>query len=632
MGFNSTLEVLVKRLSRWITPLVSCGLLLVPLLGLSACGDSASSADAALVEVADVAEETELVAELTPSCLLDEPCDDGDPCTTGDRCDAAGQCQGEAADVDDGLSCTEDGCDSEEGVTHALMDGWCRIDGVCWATDQVSSKDPCAICAVGSPEAWAPNPGAVCDDLDPCTVEDRCVADGCEGTSRDCDDGNACTFDSCDASGCTHEHVNIGCDDGDLCTDDDRCEDGVCQPGTLVVCDDENGCTIDSCDPLLGCLAELDVFACDDGNPCTVDSCDPDEPGSPEDWCSYEAIGSGPCEDGDACTLGDVCVEGACVAGGDSPDCEDDNPCTDDACLPEAGCVNAFNEGPCDDGVACTDVDSCSWGVCVGEEVLSECAGCVYGTLGETLKSTGIQMGSDGKAGSGLDVDDDPTTCAPVGKCDDGVNNALALLSVFINPAFQDGLETGEMIFIIDLIDPTVDGAPFRMDAHFGVPHPSLSPDCPIENDDCIYALPSYNFKPSCAPKISFDNATIEGGILRAGGKDAVFPLVLPFTSTLQVEFAVLWAQLQGTVTVDADTGAIVSVDGIVGGAVPKDNLYETIEAVPQEYFPIDKDQVLDLLDATVDQDIDLDGDGVNDASSIGFRFNMVPAEVQSWQ
>ena len=604
---------------------------LLLLLGAVACaGDFGASADTAVADVPDASDGVDLLPEeVQPACPLDEACDDGDPCTGPDRCDEAGECHGEAVDPDDGLSCTEDSCDPEAGVIHGIMDGWCRIDGVCWEVDQASPKDACAICAAGSAELWAANPDAVCDDEDPCTVDDRCGESGCSGTPRDCDDGNGCTFDSCDASGCTHDFVNIGCDDGDLCTKDDRCEDGVCEPGAPAVCDDGNPCTIDSCDPELGCMSELELLTCDDGNPCTIDSCDPDDPALP---CSYQVIASGPCEDGDACTLGDQCTNGQCVAGVETPVCEDDNPCTDDSCLPTAGCVNTFNEAPCEDGLACTDVDSCSWGVCVGHEVLSSCEGCIYGTEGETLKSTGISMGSDGKAGSGLDVDGDPETCAPIGKCADGVNNALALLSVFINPAFQDGLETGEMIFIIDLIEPSFMGEIFTMDAHFAVPHPTYSPDCPITSDECIYALPSYNFTPGCEPKVHFDNATIEGGELRAGGKDAVFPLVLPFSPTLQVEFAVLWAQIEGSVTADPDTGAILSVDGVVGGAVPKDNLYETINAIPAEYFPIPKAQVLSLLDATVDQDIDLDGDGVNDASSIGFRFNMVPAEVASWQ
>ena len=38
-----------------------------------------------------------------------------------------------------------------------------------------------------------------------------------------------------------------------------------------------------------------------------------------------------PCDDGDTCTLGDTCSEGACLAG-PKLNCDDGNPCTEDVC------------------------------------------------------------------------------------------------------------------------------------------------------------------------------------------------------------------------------------------------------------------------------------------------------------
>lgn len=74
-----------------------------------------------------------------------------------------------------------------------------------------------------------------------------CTPDGvCGVGQKNCDDGNACTFDSCDPRiGCTH---------------------------TQVICDDSNACTRDTCDSQLGCVyTEID---CDDGNLCTNNTCD----------------------------------------------------------------------------------------------------------------------------------------------------------------------------------------------------------------------------------------------------------------------------------------------------------------------------------------------------------------------
>ena len=72
-----------------------------------------------------------------------------------------------------------------------------------------------------------------------------------------------------------------------------------------------------------------------------------------------------PCEDGDACTTGDVGSEGRC-AGGAPPECDDNNPCTDDSCEATGGCMNVVNATPCDDGDACTTTYACVDGTCAG--------------------------------------------------------------------------------------------------------------------------------------------------------------------------------------------------------------------------------------------------------------------------
>jgi len=98
-----------------------------------------------------------------------------------------------------------------------------------------------------------------------------------------CDDANPCTDDVCDpGAGCvsTPNDGNV-CDDAVLCTED-ACLDGVCV-STPVACDDMNTCTDDACDPLTGECVFAPV---------------PDE---------------SPCDDGDACTLEDMCLAGSCA-------------------------------------------------------------------------------------------------------------------------------------------------------------------------------------------------------------------------------------------------------------------------------------------------------------------------------
>jgi hypothetical protein len=65
-------------------------------------------------------------------------------------------------------------------------------------------------------------------------------------SARDCDDGDACTLDACEAAGSTCTHA-------------------------ARTCDDRNPCTVDTCDENGGCsaIAEADGAPCDDGLACT---------------------------------------------------------------------------------------------------------------------------------------------------------------------------------------------------------------------------------------------------------------------------------------------------------------------------------------------------------------------------
>ncbi len=130
-------------------------------------------------------------------------------------------------------------------------------------------------------------------------------------------------------------------------------------------CDDGNPCTIDSCDAGIACVHDGTgvVDLCDDGLDCTVgDSCLGDVGGT----CAGSAdMFATPCDDGDACTTDDACVPGAGVCGGGTAIvCDDLNLCTDDTCDPVVGCAFTNNTAPCDDGNFCTINDVCQGGAC----------------------------------------------------------------------------------------------------------------------------------------------------------------------------------------------------------------------------------------------------------------------------
>ena len=280
--------------------------------------------------------------------MLDTPCDDGDDCTIGDTCQS-GQCKpGVLMNCNDSNPCTDDSCQEGVGCSH------------------VANSDPCS-------------------DNNECTSSDHCLDGDCvfDGTS-DCNDGNACTADGCDPNvGCTYEMTEAPCDDDDICTLGDHCHLGDCISAGSLSCNDSNDCTDDSCEPDTGCVftpnsapcdlendcSTLDYCSqgkcqpgepvdCNDDNPCTSEFCDPVQ------GCVYFA-NSNPCEDGNMCTVDDMCANELCMPG-EAKNCNDGNVCTDDACLPDSGCDYAFNAAPCEDGDVCTEADSCAQGECVG--------------------------------------------------------------------------------------------------------------------------------------------------------------------------------------------------------------------------------------------------------------------------
>jgi hypothetical protein len=279
---------------------------------------------------------------------------DGTACDAQDRCHSDGECLdgvcvGTPITCDDGNACTASACDPAEGCRHPA-----RPDG------------------------------AVCDDGDACTENNTCVGGVCGGTPIVCDDGNPCTDNTCDSAlGCVFSANTDLCDDGDACTTGDQCVEGECV-GTPVVLDTSNPCVVFTCDPATGISQQNVDGPCDDGNPCTLDdgcvdgrcvggtwdSCDDDNVCTAGNCnpagggCEYVPI-PGPCDDGDACTIGDECSDGECRPGRPVP-LDDSNPCVVYECDPEIGVYPVYVEGECDDNNPCTRDDRCLEGRCIG--------------------------------------------------------------------------------------------------------------------------------------------------------------------------------------------------------------------------------------------------------------------------
>jgi len=178
--------------------------------------------------------------------------------------------------------------------------------------------------------------------------------DFCSGVN--CNDNNPCTNDTCNnvpTNQCQHTPA-VTCDtSGDSACQATACSTttGTCQT-TATNCDDGNACTADSCDPVTGCShstspcysatpsnackipscntangACIEINRnCDDGNACTVDSCDPTL------GCVHTAL---TCQS-DSCNTRVCNSTVGCVS---TPvNCDDANPCTSDTCSIGTGC------------------------------------------------------------------------------------------------------------------------------------------------------------------------------------------------------------------------------------------------------------------------------------------------------
>jgi hypothetical protein len=290
--------------------------------------------------------------------------------------------------TDDGVACTIDACDGSGTCVNTPDDTACPPD-----------TNPCTdtICHLTAGCVSINDDTNTCDDGLFCTVGDHCDGGACVASPRDCDDGVACTDDSCDETanacvntpnvancpvstspcysyvcdavgGCTIVYHNgLSCDDGLYCTVGEICTNGSCGGGAPRNCEDGIACTQNSCNETLDtCVTTPQDTLCDDQNQCTDDVC------VVGTGCVFTRDETNVCDDLVYCNGLETCVDGECVDGPDP--CEDTNPCTLCSCdepthecrceceIPEITCPDDL-EFECDDIGPFGDptiVDNCS--------------------------------------------------------------------------------------------------------------------------------------------------------------------------------------------------------------------------------------------------------------------------------
>lgn len=330
------------------------------------------------------------------------PCDDGDACTLTDMC-SDHTCHGTDKPCDDSNECTDDYCEEgtckksfHTGICDDLSD--CTTSDHCESGDCVGTNVPTCVCANNNDCAPLDTDNNLCNGTFVCD-NTACVYVGftitCQPTNT------VCMSVACNPNTGTCEktstHENLSCIPDDGCIVNATCQNGFCE-GTLALCNDDIPCTTDSCENG-GCINIPHSNQCNDNNQCTSDLC------STTSGCTFTTVTLGPCNDGDACTVSDTCINGSCK-GILTCECATDSECTskddgnkcngtfkcvdhqclfdtesivtcdqsnDTTCL-ESTCIQStglcsyvavHNIEPCNDGDACTTEDYCNNGACI---------------------------------------------------------------------------------------------------------------------------------------------------------------------------------------------------------------------------------------------------------------------------
>ena len=191
-------------------------------------------------------------------------CNDGSLCTTSDYC-AIGACAGTAVSCSDGNVCTTDSCLAASGCQHANNTSSCSDSNKCTSGD-VCSNGVCKGKTV-----------VVCDDSNACTTEQCQANEGCIYASAT---GSACKTvggDCIATQSCTAFGVCMGMPK--CLSTTDACSVGACavSVGSAMCtlsnvssrdCNDNNPCTSDSCVAKAGTGCTWSVAPSSDGKNC----------------------------------------------------------------------------------------------------------------------------------------------------------------------------------------------------------------------------------------------------------------------------------------------------------------------------------------------------------------------------
>ena len=379
------------------------------------------------------------------------PCQDSDPCSVQAAC-SDGQCVASDANwcqCTSNANCAvfEDGnlCNGSLYCNKAAFPYTCKVNPATVIQCNPSADTACLknVCHASSGSCsqlaveltlmtcdtkgctWQPLPPAaattpttapiLCDDGLPCTSGDVCSGGQCQGGTDTCS--------------CTSTADCAKLEDGNWCNGTLFCNKAlkpaacVVNPATVVSCANasDTACAKNACTITTG---KCDCLPTSKLGSCTLSAVETVQQDCENGACRWQTLppGSPPtasvaCQDGNACTVGDVCASGSCAGGTDTCLCSSDaecktqgdgnlcngplfcnkatqkcalNPaaavvcptgldtvCKKNVCAPSTGaCIlaNAATTTTCDDGDACTVNDYCTDGGCTAGTFICSCS------------------------------------------------------------------------------------------------------------------------------------------------------------------------------------------------------------------------------------------------------------------
>ncbi|PRP88175.1 hypothetical protein PROFUN_03998 [Planoprotostelium fungivorum] len=401
--------------------------------------------------------------EVNTSCIAPAGtiCDDGNFCLSNDTCNGLGVCKGNVPTCDATNPCnntcnaTAKSCQAPDD-TKCSGSTWCEGEGVCSSGLCTDFVGPCPdvqcnnVCndtthtctaAMGTACLGSNNTctGAQCNGngtcvvtprlgsctINDCTIEATCQAAQCIGTHNttcgcvvdaDCDDGNACTIDTCSTNGtCLYSNATNGspCDDLQWCNGQDFCSNGRCTVHIGSPCGN-NTCNNTCNEQAQNCLSP-DWSSCDNGIFCdgVNDTCHSGVCVSPGNPCSGKTTCNNMCDEGKKTCLSPVgtnCSDGIFCNGMET--CDGSGSCvsTGNPCLNNSECnqkcqeveKNCFDPPTrnCTANLACTLlVAHCYEGICKVESS-ENCVNITRSTTFDMSSTNGLFPSTTSQSGN----------------------------------------------------------------------------------------------------------------------------------------------------------------------------------------------------------------------------------------